>query len=88
MGVSIKKTQGNFSVVAEDETGGEGNLTQTQMETIDEVLDYYGGHDAQWLSRLSHLEDPWNEVRIGIPRGVGCNRVITKESMAMYYGGI
>ena len=25
---------------------------------------------------------------IGIPSGAGCNNVITKESMAMYYGGL
>lgn len=82
------KTQGNFSVKAEDETGGEGNLTDDQKETINMVLEFYGGHDAQWLSQLTHLEDPWALARKDIPAGTGCTDVITKESMALYYGGL
>lgn len=82
------KTQGQYSVSAEDETGGEGDLTDEQKETIIQVLDYYGDHDAQWLSRLTHMEDPWKLARKGIPEGAGCNRIITKESMAEYYGSL
>lgn len=82
------KTQGKFSVVKEDESGGLGNLTSNQKDTIDKVFEYYGEHNAQWLSRLTHMEDPWNEARKGIPSGMGCANVITKESMAMYYGGL
>ena len=71
-----------------DETGGEGNLSDNQADTIDRVLEYYGSHDAQWLSQLTHMETPWISAREGIPSGVGCNNVITKESMALYYGGL
>ena len=52
------------------------------------MFEYYGEHNAQWLSRLTHMEDPWNEARKGIPSGMRCANVITKESMAMYYGGL
>lgn len=82
------KTQGQFSVTAEEEPGNSDSLSADQKDTIDSVLDYYAPHDAQWLSRLTHLEAPWNEAREGIPAGVGCDRVITKESMAKYYGGL
>ena len=82
------KTKGKFSVTANDETGGDGDLTDNQRDTIDHVLDYYGSHDAQWLSQLTHMEDPWNDARKGIPSGAGCDRIISKESMAMYYGGL
>ncbi len=82
------KTQGMFSVVAEDEDGGVGDLTDEQKETINEVIDYYGKHSAQWLSQLTHLEDPWNEARSDVAPGVSSTNVITKESMAMYYGGL
>lgn len=82
------KTQGQFSVTAEEEPGNANVLSAEQKDTIDSVLDYYASHDAQWLSRLTHLEDPWNEARIGIPAGVGCDRVISKESMAKYYGSL
>lgn len=84
----FQKTKGRFSVTAEDETGGENNLTANQKDTINKVIEYYGVHDAQWLSQLTHLESPWNEARIGIPTGAGCSNIISKESMAMYYGGI
>ena len=52
------------------------------------LFDYHGDHDAQWLSRLTHMEDPWKLARKGIPEGAGCNRIITKESMAEYYGSL
>lgn len=86
--VLFNRTQGNFSVSAEEEAGNSKNLNKTQKETIDAVLDYYGPHDAQWLSRLTHMEKPWNEARCGVPAGVSCDNIITKESMAIYYGGL
>lgn len=82
------KTQGKYSVTGADEDGGDNDLTENQKDTIDKVVEYYGVHDAQWLSQLTHLEAPWNEARHGIPMGVGCSNVISKESMAMYYGGL
>ncbi len=82
------KTQGKYSVDAEDETGGEGNLSDEQRDTINRVLKHYGSHNAQWLSQLTHMEDPWIKAREGVPSGAGCNHVITKESMALYYGGL
>ena len=82
------KTKGQFSVSANDENGGEGNLTDNQIDTIDNVLGHYAMHDANWLSQLTHMEAPWNEAREGIPNGCGCDRVISKESMSIYYGGL
>lgn len=82
------KTQGKYSVTAKDESGGEGNLSDEQKDTIDKVLAYYSPHDAQWLSQLTHMEEPWNRARKGVQSGAGCNNIITKESMALYYGGL
>ncbi len=82
------KTKGHYSVSADNETGGSGDLTDDEIDTINQVLKYYGDHSAQWLSQLTHMEDPWNEARKDIPNGVGCNQIITKESMAIYYGGL
>lgn len=82
------KTQGQFSVTADDEDGKIDNLTAEQKDSIDKVLEYYGKHNAQWLSQLTHMEDPWNQARENVPAGAGCNNIITKESMAMYYGGL
>lgn len=82
------KTQGKYSASAADETGGEGNLSVNQKDTIDKVLEHYGNHNAQWLSQLTHMEDPWIKARGGASSDAGCSNVITKESMAVYYGGL
>lgn len=84
----FRETKGMYSVSACDEPEGEGDLTDEQKDTIDKVLAYYGNHDAQWLSQLTHMEDPWVMARTGVPAGVGSNNIITKESMAIYYGGL
>ena len=82
------KTQGKYSVSASDEDGNSKELTTSQIETIDIVLEHYASHDAQWLSQLTHLEKPWNQARIGVPAGAGSDNIITKESMAEYYSGL
>lgn len=84
----FSKTQGMYSVSSEDEDGVIDNLNENEIDTINKVLEHYGEHNAQWLSQLTHLEEPWNLARVGIPAGVGCDRIISKASMAMYYGGL
>lgn len=84
----FSKTRGKFSVNAGDEPGDSSVLTENQKNTIDTVLDYYAPHDAQWLSRLTHMEDPWKNAREGVPDGEKCRNMISNESMAMYYGGL
>jgi len=81
-------TRGQFKVEAKDEPGDSSVLSNNQKETINIVLSHYGSHDAQWLSRLTHLEEPWNRAREGIPAGAGCSNIISKESMAEYYGSL
>lgn len=61
------KTQGKYTVCAGDEDGGESNLSEEQKDTINRVLQHYGCHDAQWLSQLTHLEEPWMLARTGMP---------------------
>ena len=72
-------TKGIFSVNANDEPGSSDNLSDNQKDTINIVLEHYAPHDAQWLSQLTHLEAPWRE---------GSDRIISKESMSIYYGGL
>ncbi len=84
----FKFSQGKFSVDANQMKGDIGSLSEPQKETINKVLDYYGDKNAQWLSRLTHMEDPWQLARLGLPPGATSNNIITKESMAIYYGGL
>jgi uncharacterized phage-associated protein len=60
-----------------------GALDETQRETVDIVLGFYGGRSAQWLSDLTHLEGPWKDAW-----AQGENTVITKEAMSEYYSSI
>ncbi len=82
------QTQGKYSVNATDEPGDINRLSESARLTIEKVLDYYGDKSAQWLSQLTHMEDPWKNARKGFPLGAICDHVITKESMALYYGGL
>jgi len=63
-------------------------FTEAELETLTAVLEYYGDKEPQWLSELTHKEAPWKEARVGVPVGVACNRIISKESMQQYYGGL
>ena len=53
--------KGQFRVDAVSR-GSSANLTDTQKETIARVLSFYGDKDAQWLSDLTHMEDPWKKA--------------------------
>ena len=80
--------QGHFSVTAEQEKGDSQKISPNQRDTIDKVLAFYGDKDAQWLSQLTHMEEPWRKARAGCADGEICTNTITKESMAIYYGGL
>lgn len=66
----------------------EYRFNDSEIETMNSVIDYYGDKEPQWLSELTHKEAPWREARKGIPDGVSCNNIISKDSMLQYYGGL
>ena len=68
--------------------GDAGALTATQRETVGAVLRFYGARSPQWLSDLTHAEAPWQSARRGLPVGERGDTVITKESLAEYYGSL
>lgn len=82
--------KGKFKVSASDIPDYLCNaaLTPEQEDTVNIVLGHYGDKDAQWLSTLTHMEQPWQLAREGMPSGARCTNPITQESMAMYYGGL
>lgn len=83
--------RGLYSISADSPCMAEGNIenvNEIQRKTIDQVLDYYGDKNAQWLSALTHMESPWRDARGGTPDGCACTKVISKESMAMYYAAL
>ncbi len=68
--------------------GAPDSLSVNQKDTIDHVLKAYGNRTAQWLSDLTHLEEPWINARKGLPFGSRGNVEITLASMHEYYSSI
>jgi len=84
--------KGMFKVRATDfpALGNINNLSKSQKETIDGVLEFYGKKTAQWLVDLSHMEDPWKDARkkARLNNGVRGNAEISNSSMHEYYSGL
>jgi uncharacterized phage-associated protein len=79
--------RGRFAV-ASISGGDPSKLTANQEETVKAVLGYYGDKPSQWLSDLTHMEDPWKDARKGLSETARGNRVITHEAMANYYSSL
>lgn len=68
--------------------GNAQQLDKDAEDTIDAVLEHYGSKSSQWLSDLTHQEDPWREARKGLADGERGNVEITHGAMADYYGNL
>lgn len=68
--------------------GDSANLDASATETISAVIDFYGDESSQWLSDLTHREDPWIRARAGVPAGAPSTNVISWSSMADYYSSL
>lgn len=87
--VLYEKFKGRFDLYAEDMTDGDSSkLSDQQRENVDKVLDFYGQYNILFLSRLTHLEDPWRKAREGSCPEEDSSEIISKASMALYYGGL
>lgn len=65
-------------------------LGPDERRAVDGVLGFYGNKSAQWLSDLTHMEEPWKTARqeAGAGPGQSCEREISLASMSEYYGGL
>lgn len=68
--------------------GNYENLSKNQKDTINHVLKAYGDKTAQWLSDLTHLEDPWINARHDLKPGERGASEISLPSMIEYYSGV
>jgi len=80
--------RGKFMLSPDSIPGNPDALDETAQETVRAVLDFYGKKSAQWLSDLTHREDPWRISRKGLPDGERGNVEITHAAMAEYYGSL
>ena len=72
-------------IITDIPQGNPNNLIPEEVETIKAVLNYYGNKSSQYLSDLTHMEDPWQLARQGISGDRRSNQIISLESMAEYY---
>ena len=68
--------------------GKAASLKKAECETVDAVLKFYGNKPGQWLSDLTHREDPWRNARTGLGPGDYGDREISHAAMAEYYGSL
>jgi uncharacterized phage-associated protein len=72
-------------------TWSKGNpeaLDKDERETVDGVLNFYGDQTSQWLSNLTHQEDPWRNARKGLMPGERGEQEISHADLAEYYGSL
>lgn len=79
--------RGKFEVTAWSK-GDPSRLAARERETVDAVLEYYGPKSSQWLSELTHREEPWAAARGDLAPGERGSEVITLAAMAEYYGSL
>lgn len=81
--------RGKFEVNNSDfSTYARQELSPSQKETINTVLEAYGAKSAQWLSDQTHSENPWQDARKGLSDTERGCREITLEAMGEYYGSL
>ncbi len=82
--------RGLYSVAPGQIGGNSRALCPDQMETVEAVLSHYGDKHSQWLSDLTHAEDPWKCAReeAGLPDGARGKVLISNAAMAEYYSSL
>lgn len=66
----------------------EDGFSDEQIASMDVIIRDYGDKTANWLSELTHMEEPWQNARRGYGPGQYCHEVIGKGDMAWYYGSL
>ncbi|HHF7365145.1 TPA: Panacea domain-containing protein [Legionella bozemanae] len=78
---------GHFKVNSDlfDMCGSANSISPNQKDSINKVLAFYGNKSSQWLSDLTHSEEPWIRARDGLAPNDRGNREIILSSLAEYY---
>ena len=78
--------RGEFKVSEDTFADGDINaLTPNQKDSIDKVLEALQDKSGQWLSELTHSEDPWKDAREGLKPTEKCDKVISLAAIHEYY---
>lgn len=61
------------------------DLTEIEIEVLDAVIRYFGCYSGKILERITHVEPPWKQTRIGLSDDVNTERIIEKELIREYF---
>lgn len=81
------KHRGRFSV-SEWDRGDPANLTASERETVDAVVDHYATYSGRQLADMSHEERPWIEARGDTPEGARSAATIDLSVMQDFFGSL
>lgn len=79
--------RGEF-VVSTVRQGDATKLTDSERETVDEIMRAYGHFDGVTLSTMTHDEDPWRIARDGLAEGESSSEPISHDLLVKYYGSL
>jgi uncharacterized phage-associated protein len=85
---ALWREHANEFLVKKIARGDGATLDKRERRTVKNVLKFYGGRSAQWLSDLTHSEDPWLDARRGSKPGESSNSIITASAMQRYYASL
>lgn len=77
-----------FHVSETDIPGDAQKLNPDQRDSVDAVIAHYGTKSPQYLSDLTHEEQPWRDARGDLKPGERGSTQITKSSMVEFYGSL
>lgn len=81
------KTLYSFISIEDVQNIDSASCIETQdRDFIHFILDNYAGFSGVELETMTHKEKPWIEARGGIAPMIGCNNVISEDTMKEYYG--
>ena len=80
--------RGKFEIGSRTITGDTSKLSRDQRETIDQVVEFYGNQNSQWLSDLTHSEWPWRKAREGLSDTERGGREISLDVMSEFYSSL
>ena len=89
--VLYREHRGLFKVDRAEQVGGTPDALQpADVSTVDAVLGFYGDKTGQWLSDLTHREDPWKRTRAGdnLRAGERSSTEIGLDKMHEYYSSL
>ena len=74
--------------INDQQIGDVSNLSMEQKACINWAIEKYGKLDGDTLSHITHIEEPWQKAREGLPAKSRSAREITHKMLLTYYSNL